>query len=641
MPLVLHPLFARFGSRASLAATAAFTALVMLPTSANGAVTRIGTNLAEVTDYGTQVPFLNLFKVGREWFTASANTFDTGEAARLDRDNGGWLRSLRPTGAGSAQFDRACTLIFSMGAVEGGPLNGRLPYPAGPYVVRYDGQGTLDYRIAARKNTALSVPGRDVIDVVPQTPGIQICVTATDPSGTGDYLRNIRVYAPGTEARGEAGDLFQDDFLARLRPFGALRFMDWMRTNNSTQGAASDRPLPSDYTYATEHKGVPAEVMVNLANTLDASPWFNMPQAATDDYVRSFARVVKAQLAATLPVYVEYSNEIWNDQFSQGGAIETEGVAQFAAAAGSAFDKRLNRFGERTAQICMMWREVFDNEAARVRCVIGGQAANTYIAETALDCAMSSLAPCRSRGIYGLAIAPYIGDWVGLPQHESTVASWTTQSDGGLARLFSELDTGAELADRDAGGGMPTVVARIGSHAALARAQNVELLAYEGGQHLVGVGAPAGNAAINLLFDAANRDARMGALYTRYLLAWRQGGGGLFMHFNDMGNATRFGRWGALEIAPQTSSPKYDALAGEAMGCLFDWAQAQFPALFAPAVTGMQGVDPFLFRAYAGTGQYLGFSSASGQVVTVGNQTGPTLLTLGPPTPFMQQAGCR
>jgi hypothetical protein len=618
----------------------ALIACAMVPIAGHAAA-RVGTNLSEVADYATQVPFINVLKQGREWFTATASTFDTGEAARLDRDGHGWLRSLTPTGAGTAQFDRACTLIFSMGTVQGGPQVGRFPYPAGPYVVRYEGQGTLEYRIAARKNAGLSTPGRDVIDVTPQTPGIQICITSTDPARTGDYLRNIRVYPPGLESLGEQGRAFHPDFLARLRPFSALRFMDWMRTNNSTQRTPDQRPLPGDYTYADESRGVPAEVMVQLSNELDAAPWFNMPHAATDDYVRTFAGVVQRALAPALPVYVEYSNEIWNDQFGQGRAIEAEGVSQFASHPGSNFDRRLNRFGERAAQMCTLWREVFGADASRVRCVVGGQAANIYIAETALNCTMSSLAPCRDKGIHGLAIAPYIGDWVGLPQHQATVAGWTAQPDGGLAKLFNELSTGHELNDRDSGGGMATVRTRMRNHAALAQVHNVKLLAYEGGQHLVGVGAPANDAAINRLFDSANRDERMGALYASYLQTWRESGGGLFMHFNDTGSATRFGRWGALEIGPQAASPKYNALVADTLSCVLDWAQTSFPALFSPPTTGVQMIEPYLFRAYPGTGQFLGLSTANGQIVTVGNLTGPAPLELGVPAPFLRQADCR
>ncbi|MFM1895962.1 MAG: hypothetical protein RLZZ385_1036 [Pseudomonadota bacterium] len=503
-----NPSYLPYRCLTTLAATLVFsTALAQSPRF------ELGTNLDSVTDYSTQLPFLDLFKMSREWYTQSTTTFDTGEAARLNLDTDGWVRSLTPTGSGPVSFTRACTLIFSMGAVEGGPENGKLPYPAGAYVVRYDGQGTIDYGLAARRNAAASSPGRDVIDVTPQEPGIQLCITQTDPGNNGNYLRNIRVYAPGNESLAD-GAIFDPAFLTRLQPFGTLRFMDWMHTNNSTQRDVENMPRVTAATWTTS-AGVPAEIMARLANLLAAKPWFNMPHQATDDYVAEFATLIRNTLDKDLDIYVEYSNEIWNDQFTQGGFINDQGVAKFGANAGSDFDRRLNRFGERTAQICIIWRQVFGADAERVRCVMGGQAANTFIAEQALDCPFSTLAPCRSRGIKALAIAPYVGDAIGLPDFETAVEGWTADSDGGLGKLFAELNEESVLPDADSG--MPTVLSRIRFHAELARAQGVELIAYEGGQHLVGVGAPANNSKLNTLFDAANRDPRMGTLYKNYL----------------------------------------------------------------------------------------------------------------------------
>jgi hypothetical protein len=274
---------------------------------------------------------------------------------------------------------------------------------------------------------------------------------------------------------------------------------------------------------------------------------------------------------------------------------------------------------------------------------MGGQAANTYIAETALECPLSALKPCRTRGFHGLAIAPYIGDHVGLPSHQTAVEGWTGAADGGLTQLFSELNTGSVL--NDAEGGMPVVRARISAHAALARSQGVALLAYEGGQHLVGVGSPANSNAINTLFDAANRDARMGTLYNDYLSDWSIRGGGLFMHFSDVGSYSRFGRWGALEMSSQTSSPKHDALMARAAtvnssrsNCLFDWAQSTLPTLFGQGSTA-GNVSTYQFRLY-GTGNALATSSVDNRVWVLGPVTGQTLLNAGAMADLLVTAGC-
>ena len=97
---------------------------------------------------------------------------------------------------------------------------------------------------------------------------------------------------------------------------------------------------------------------------------------------------------------------------------------------------------------------------------------------------------------------------------------------------------------------------------AVADKYHVSLVAYEAGQHLVGVGPDQNDATLNALFDAANRDPRMGSLYTRYLNDWADAGGGLLMHFTHCAAYSKFGRFGSLEYMtqPRSHAPKYDAL---------------------------------------------------------------------------------
>ena len=100
------------------------------------------------------------------------------------------------------------------------------------------------------------------------------------------------------------------------------------------------------------------------------------------------------------------------------------------------------------------------------------------------------------------------------------------------------------------------------SQVAVATARGLPLIAYEGGQHLVGNGGVENNATINALFDDANRDPRMGALYKTYLDAWKASGAKLFVHFINCSGYSMWGRWGALEYLdqPRANAPKFDAL---------------------------------------------------------------------------------
>lgn len=516
---------------------------------------RLGTNLEAVTDYSPQVPFTDLFLSSREWFTqcqagvdpgcTSFNAWDTGEAASLDLDANGWVRSL--PAASDAPIYTSVATFWDLPA----------DFPAGRYVVLYDGQGTIEYGLGARKIDELSLAGRDVVEVDISRGGILLRITATNTLSDGDYVRAIRFVAEGDEGR-LVTNRFSRRFLDRLQPYKAIRFMDWMRTNDSIVSTWSGRSQPTDVRYSTE-MGVPVEVMVDLSNVTEKAPWFTMPHQATDDYVQQFATTVKDNLQTSLPIYVEYSNEVWNSAFSQGDWVEQRGVAEWLASPESRFTKRINWHGKRTAEVCEIWKGVFSASPERVICVLASQAANSWTAQEGLSCPLWSEAPCRPHGINAIAIAPYMGGYLGEVDNASEVASWSSSS-AGMSKLFTELQSGGRLSGGPMGGALAQSLSWVEANKSVADLFGVDLLSYEGGQHLVGVGGAANNATLTTMFTSANRDARMGTLYTSYLEGWEARGGGLFMHFNDIGSYSRYGSWGALEAVAQTSSPKYDAL---------------------------------------------------------------------------------
>ena len=164
-------------------------------------------------------------------------------------------------------------------------------------------------------------------------------IRSTDPAGTGEYLRNIRVFRADQAQALEKGQLFNPEMLAYLAPFGSLRFMDWMEGNQ--QGLCSGGPKHGQDCYAdvkgkecpagrcvmagvwserprmdqpsllarsqfldprrpelgVRVGGYPVEMLVALANAVGADPHFNLPAAYTDEYVREFARYVEQHTA--------------------------------------------------------------------------------------------------------------------------------------------------------------------------------------------------------------------------------------------------------------------------------------------------------------------------------------------------------
>lgn len=147
-----------------------------------------------------------------------------------------------------------------------------------------------------------------------------------------------------------------------------------------------------------------------------------------------------------------------------------------------------------------------------------------------------------------LAIAPYVTMCIGpkTKPDAATVAAWTVE------QVLDHAETKA----------LPEAVGWIRTQKEIAAKYGLQLIAYEAGQHLVGVGGGENNEAMTQLFHAANRHPRMGALYTKYLDAWRDAGGGLMCIFSSTGPWSKWGSWGLTEYLDEgeNGQPKYKAV---------------------------------------------------------------------------------
>ena len=420
-------------------------------------------------------------------------------------------------------------------------------YPGGQYVVLYDGQGTLSYSFDAK--LVSSSPSRDVINVSPSASGILVKITSTDPQHTGNYVRNIRVVQAQYESTLDAGQVFNPVFLANLQNFRALRFMDWLRTNNSTLSSWSNRPLSTDAFWGTS-SGVPLEVCIELANAVSADAWLNIPAVATDDYVTQMAKLVQNELGPTQKAYVEFSNEVWNGMFTQNAYSISEGATAFPPAPNKYYSG-WEWYGMRVAQIGDIWYGVYGSSdfSARVAIVMAGQAANSAVLQEELstpDWKGTGNGPAASHHIGAAAIAPY---FLGTSDLGSTsaVSALMSTFNSGLAQLFGQLDSATGSIDRR----IPWTT----SNAKVASSFGIPLVAYEGGQSLQGFPTYGNGSPEVQMFIAANRDPRMGAAYTTYLDDWKSSGGTLFMHFNDTYPPSQYGMWGLLESTMQSTQP--------------------------------------------------------------------------------------
>ncbi|MFO0888793.1 MAG: hypothetical protein U0790_06555 [Isosphaeraceae bacterium] len=315
---------------------------------------RLGINLVGPADWSSEQPFVDVFRLSREWISQREGA-PWGQGPKLDIDRHGWIRRLEP---GCYAETPLCTL-------EPGRH-----YPGGLYTVLYDGQGTLDATGAARVRSRR--PGRLELDVDPSKGGFFLQLRATRPE---DPVRNIRVLIPGGE-KTYRDNPWRRDFLDRWRGMACLRFMDLMQTNNATVATWAERPLPDDATFTD--KGVPLELLIDLANRLDIDPWFCIPHRADDDYVRNFATMAKQRLKPGLRVYVEYSNEVWNGQFAQNRHAAEQG--RKLGFAEKPWEAAWKYTAHRSVAIFRIFEQVFGGTERLVR-VLPSQAANAHVSE--------------------------------------------------------------------------------------------------------------------------------------------------------------------------------------------------------------------------------------------------------------------
>ncbi len=490
--------------------------LISIGASAGGNRPPIGTNVNGLSYWNTGLPFLDSFKTSSPWLSGANNEWNDGR--KLDLDARGWVRSLKPGQA-------ANMALFSGTANFSGTLAKR-------HVVLYEGTGSLQYGELAK----LVERGehRDIIQIESGEGNAAITLSATDP---GDYIRNIRIIPEAVKPK--PGELFNPLFLKQLEGYHALRFMIWMLGESSEDIAArrwSRRPLLEDARWTI--KGAPVEAMTALANRTGADPWFTMPHAADDDYVRRFAQMVKQSLDPKLKVYVEYSNEVWNTVYPQTAYAREKGLA--LGLSKDPGEATLRFYAKRAVEMFSVWEGIFGKERLVRVLAFQSDIDPAYADEVAL-----SFGDTRNH-VDALAIGPYFGT-----ELAADAAGVERLKKMPLDELMRELESSA----------LPKAKAQMLAHAAAARKYGLPLIAYEGGQHLwnmSGQEAPE----VSSLFLAANRDPRMGALYSRYLKDWAEAGGGLFMHLLDCGLFKNDGNWGALEYLaqPRADAPKYDAL---------------------------------------------------------------------------------
>lgn len=528
-------------------------------------------NLASLDDWGTQQPFIDRMKVARAWIGHLPGRWGGLDhddlAARGLLDENGWPTSI------PGDLSSIGTLVMTDLPEEAVSLAGR-------YVVRFEGNGIVE--LAGRATNVRYGKNRVTFDFSPGSGGVEIKIQRSDRAGRGDYVRNITVMREDRIEAYDQGAIFNPDFLDVISGFSGLRFVDWMDTNHSELQSWAERPRPGDYTYTW--RGIPVELMLELSNTLRAAPWLTLPHKADDEYFRKTAEAMKAGLDPSLPVYVEYSNEVWNWRFGQAIWAEEQSMARW-----NVEHQWMQFYGMRAAQMARIWRDVFADRPDQLTTVFATQAGWLGLEEQALDAPLWRAEDPANPAPYTLfdayAITGYINPGLGGEERAPMVRAWIAESeaqarsdgiDQGLtgealatyvernryANAFARA--GAEMLDgRISGNPRGSVVDLMNRvlphHRDVAAERGMDLIMYEGGTHVVGLGEMVNDVEQDLFFRAFNYSDEMGALYTHLIAGWAEITDGPFNIYNDVGAPSKWGSWGGLRHLSD-QNPRWDAI---------------------------------------------------------------------------------
>ncbi len=382
-----------------------------------------------------------------------------------------------------------------------------------------------------------------------------------DFHATQGQVKQLRVIRPGYDALHPP--LFSEEYLAliKARRPNVLRFMDWHATNGNLEREWADRSLPTDATQTARisqrikvnwdkephlfenQKGICWEYCVALANQTNCDLWLNVPVMASDDYVQHLAALVKAQLKPGLRVWVEYSNEVWNDSFLQAGMNRDAAVEEVKGQGNSnlAYDGDKGdvtvgdrRYARRALEVGQMFVRAFGpgSFGARVKPVLAYQLV-PYRFANQLAYIRKNYGPPSSY-FAALAVAPYFACGNG----QGADARTDLRKDDVLNALQASVDhykTGTTLDEI----------------ATLATKYGLKMAAYEGGPDTFG----ANNIAAK---KAASLDPRMKDIMVDYLRMWSSKGGDQFNWFVIGAGKfeSPYGTWSITDNLRDLAQPK-------------------------------------------------------------------------------------
>lgn len=521
-------------------------------------------NLAEVAGWSTELPFIDVMRNSMRWVGHLPGQWGGMDEAALFAagalDADGWPLHV------PRQARRIATRVLV-------DLPAAMTSTAGRWHARWEGGAYLGFTGAARNvrygdNSAS-------FDFQPGQGGVIIEFNRGD-------VRNLSVVHERHLAAFEAGAVFNPDWLARVGDVEAVRFMDWMLTNNSAVSSWDQRARISDYSWA--RRGVPLEIMIRLANETGAEPWFTLPHLADDAYVARFSQMVHDTLDPELRAWFEFSNEIWNWSFAQADWAEQAARARWNR------ESAWVQYGAvRAAEVMRVIDRVYaDMPARRVR-VLGLFTGWLGLEQDMLDAPDFRAEDPANRPpvefFDALAVTGYFSGDLHSESKREMVRQWLADSlsdarmradaqglsgaarDAWLAehRFERAIErAAAELMDGSVSGNAENslhdlIDRTLTHHAAVARGYDLALVMYEGGTHVVVRPEDHGDQELVDFFIALNYAPQMGDLYRALLTGWATLTEAPFNAYMDIANPSVWGSWGALRHLDD-DNPRWHAL---------------------------------------------------------------------------------
>ncbi len=398
-------------------------------------------------------------------------------------------------------------------------------------------------------STTTRRPKKTTADIIGQPNHNLLVLSFTQTEGG---VRDVKLIRPGYPP--DTNQLFSTQYLNSLKPFQALRFMDLLNTNESTPYFKdnpnkiewSSRRLPTDLDQVAlkrkRYTGICWEYVAALGNESGKDIWINISIAASDDYIKQLAELLKANLKPGIHIYIENSNEVWNYGFTQ--AAYAKGMAQMEVEAGG--DSDLSKDGVKDANSLQprYYARGLVNISKIFRSVYGDDAMMTTIRPVLAD---FYIMPSHTQGIlkwvsdtygdptqffYGVAVAPYM-------MSDSKADNSTPDKVLENLKAASERNSKQTEADAD-----------------MAEQYHLPLLGYEGGPSIQGGDQTKITSSIQ-----ANRDPGIQSVVEDDLRnQWFAHTKGLYMHYNLCSGYARFGCWGLTEDIQHLDTPKWKAV---------------------------------------------------------------------------------